>query len=197
MNDKPELRIYESYLCKSKEFFSFLKKKPRQKFELSAVSIGFEENHYVTLTDLITPDLDKILITTNDELKNLESRVIKQYELITTRDHSMLTEAFVKKLNNQLQGREHNHPCRREIPTVGDIIRISQCRQLMKPIQKYFIEIIHLGLKTNIFYYPVDLLSFIYRTICSYGIKQARLEAWLQANKEALLINDYEVIKGK
>lgn len=194
---RPELRVYESYLEKSREFFSMLKENPSQSFEMCAIAQGTEEDQCVTLTELITPRRNNILVTCLKKFKSLESKVKHQYELITTNDRSMLTQKFVNRMKGYMQGREHNHPGKRKIPTVGDIVKISECQTLLKPGQKYFVEIIHQGNGMNIFYYNREDLNFIYNKIYREGINQRRIEDWLQRNKKAFSISKYDIIKGK
>jgi hypothetical protein len=194
---RPELRVYESYLEKSKEFFYMLAERPKERFEMCAIAKGVEEEQCITLTDLITPRKERILITCLEEFRSLEEKASRQYELITTHDRSMLTRKFVKKINGYMQGREHNHPGKRKIPTVGDIVKISECQSLLKPGQKYFVDIIHQGNGRNIFYYNREDLNFIYSKIYREGINQKRIEDWLQRNKKAFSISKYDIVKGK
>ncbi|MBN2459451.1 hypothetical protein JXB28_04150 [Candidatus Woesearchaeota archaeon] len=197
MSHKLELRIYESYLEKSKEFFFMLKERPNERFELSAIAMGTEEGGCITLTELITPERSRICITSQENFKSLGKQDNDGYDLISTHDRSMLTGSFAMRIKGYMQGREHNHPGKRKIPTVGDIISISDCQCLFKPGLKYFVEIIHNGSSNNIFYYRREDLDFLHSRMYRSGINQQRVEDWLQRNKKALSINNFEVVKGK
>jgi len=196
MSSKPELQIYESYLEKSKEFFSLAR---NGDFEVCAIATGTEEEGRVTLTDLIIPAEKRTLIVELEQFNEIKKEKQEYYELISAHDRSCLTSEYVKKIKGYIKGREHNHPgrTRRSIPTVGDMIEISENLRLIDPMHSYFIEIIHNSNRFNIFYYRTGDLNYMYRRSCTDGINQVSLENWLQKNKEGFCIKKFEIIKGK
>ena len=196
MSSKPELQMYESYLEKSKEFFSLAKSRA---FEICAIATGTEEEERVTLTDLIMPEIERTLIVELEQFKEMKKEKQEYYELISAHDRSCLTSRYVEKIKGYIKGREHNHPGRtgRMMPTVGDVIEVSENLRLIDPMHSYFIEVIHNSKGFNIFYYRIDDLRYIHRKICTDGINQVSLENWLQKNKEGFCIKKFEIIKGK
>ncbi|MBN2052892.1 hypothetical protein JW756_05285 [Candidatus Woesearchaeota archaeon] len=194
MEDKPYLRVCESYLEKSKKFFA---EKSRRAFEISALAIGTENDGCVTLTDLMSPKEERILCVGPELFYFMNAQKQSYYDLISTYNRSSLTSSYVNRINGCIKGREHNHPGRRGMPTIGDVVGISELLYRLNPQHSYFIEIIHVKGALKVFYYQTLDLQYIFKKRRTDGINQRALENWLQQNHERMLIKEFEIIKGK
>jgi len=190
---KPRVRLHESCIEQAKQLL--YGQDNIQRYELSAILVGEEQNNQVTLTELVIPQREKILLL-NPQDSAIAMMNDTDYELISTSNRNFLTPRYWERLiTKKVHGRNHNHPAGSESPTVSDMVGASECLPLMEPKQRYFIEIIYAGRSTHIFFYRAEDLYYIQKKK-KEGIPYAVIQKWLDKNIEKLRIKDFEVLKG-
>jgi hypothetical protein len=192
-----QIKIYESYVKKANDFFAWAF--DQGTFEISAVLDGQEENRVITITDIIAPKTDKILIVPPEDFRQLLKKSIEYftgYELISTTGACVLTKKYIERINSHIRGGlDHNHQPEEVInPSPQDIIRASQILYMFSRERWYIPEVIHGRKGFEVFCYPRhDLYNLIRREI----LTKDYVQEWFNANRDHFHIQNVEVIKGK
>ena len=202
----PRVRLYESYLEKSNEFFRFLERESvpyamRGKFEISGLTKGFEEAGAVIITGIVLPEKEKILIVKPNQFEQAKkSKESNDYELITTKSHCQLTPLFygrAGRLEKTINGVEHNHPKHKKVmPSGADVGYLMGLLSVSNPESRYLVSALR-GSRVSSQDFFLFKKSFLTSVADQEYLSENHLELWVKEQYDRFHATDVEVIKGK
>jgi hypothetical protein len=202
----PQVRLYESYLEKSNEFFRFLEHESvpyamRGKFEICGLTKGIEEGGAVIITDIVLPEKEKILIVKPNQFQQAKkSKEADDYELIATKRGCHLTPQFYRRaglLEKALNGVEHNHTKQKKaMPSGADLDYMTGLLSVSNPESQYLVSVLR-GSRVSNQEFFLFKKSFLTSIADQDYLPENYLAMWVEEQYERFHATDTEVIKGK
>jgi hypothetical protein len=198
MMNPPALVVYASYLEQANKFFGW--GKSLGQYEIAAYNLSTEAGNQVILTDLLTPQEGSILRTRSGclEPRNLTETlkmVNQQVEIISTREHCLLTEKFFKRLGTTVDGHAHNHHSEgRIIPSADDVRNYISFLHKTNRQHRYLVEVIYGGSSLNVFCFPKHYLNDLGENemLTDYFIQN-----WLEQNYNSIHVENFEIAQDQ